>query len=198
MTESDKETATAFNSALQKHEEGHVLIAEDYMKGKSKTFHIEGTTRKRVQDDMKRALRDYKKEVGSSLDERTKEYDNVTDHGRRQDQGRPHGFPDTPNTTLDCPPAPPQRSQPRLKELRTPAQMRKGETKKGEVILDRPALSGGCAVTLTSNRWLAVPGLVTVDAGETSTDFRITATGPDAGVTVLRARLWAPQEGHRS
>ena len=65
--------------------------------------------------------------------------------------------------------------------MKTPKMMRKGETKKAEAILDRPAGSEGCVVVLRSNRWLMVPPRVAVKAANTSAEFEITAIGPSAG-----------------
>ncbi len=98
MTKADKAAFADFRGKLQAHEEGHMIIAEDYAKEISGTIKkASESTRKKAKKELQNELNKHRQEAQNTLDERRIAYDEKTDHGRKQSEV---GGEDV---RLDCP-----------------------------------------------------------------------------------------------
>jgi len=85
MTPAEAKALADFKAALEAHEIGHIAVAETVAKEFSETT-ITGTgvSPDEARKDFDRKLQEHEANVTKVLGERTKTYDEVTDHGRKQ------------------------------------------------------------------------------------------------------------------
>lgn len=103
MSEEDKAASKNFSDAVQVHEEGHMTVAEQVANEASTTVEATGDTEAEAKNNLQKELNDHQVETQEKLDKRTNEYDEATDHGRKQSKGSEKGFPGGKDVRLDCP-----------------------------------------------------------------------------------------------
>ena len=103
MTDAEKAELKTFLDAIKGHEDGHVKVAKDFGKKISNTHSAIGATEKDAMSNLQKQLEKYQKESGKKLDDRTKLYDEKTDHGATRSLGPQFGFPGGNDAVLTGP-----------------------------------------------------------------------------------------------
>jgi hypothetical protein len=113
MSEADKKAAGQYNQGMKDHEQGHMQVAEQYVKDypSEQVTGEPADTPERARENYEKAREESWKEYQEGHKERQEKYNEATDRGAAQSKGpetkdeKGNKFPGGKDAKLDCPPA---------------------------------------------------------------------------------------------
>ncbi len=103
MNGQERNRLHSYLSALQRHEAGHLRIAQRYLdETGAVSAHIFGPTAAAVRKRLDAAVRRYAQDFAAQLKRRQQVYDRVTQHGAMQREASNYQFPTGPDVLFSC------------------------------------------------------------------------------------------------